>query len=461
MTANSGDEVPDQSIAALQKCYTYAGAPASVEADPREGAPLERKLLHYGAMARRRVFCSALHEELASLTVRQALAAFLHAVSLREFIWFSFGQKNWQMLHDIMAQAADDPLRDTGPEVWDLFLVACLQRDPRGFTVKTHADSLIRRVDHLCKRHRDLWPGSALRTPLYDALRAHMTGEIGPARLAIAGIQGKDALCGPIRAAATVLAPEARPDADQGQLEIVRLATARNALILSCDERYFRLYFKAFAQSFFKASDADPTWSIHLHCIGFDPRGHPELDDFGASIGITLDRVEVPVSPANWRAAYCASARYLFVPLYMDHYENLMISDIDGIFRDRFDPSWFDTDQNDVVLSSSVFLSPMKQVNPLPWNAFAAGCTLFNPTAPARAFGSALSGYLAAIFQNDRFVGSPWFADQNALFYSVHDVQDRLKFNRFDRIPFTQSMDWRQFKGTEAKKRFLDDRAQI
>ncbi|NVO29179.1 hypothetical protein HJ526_17285 [Donghicola sp. C2-DW-16] len=415
---------------------------------------MPQALRHYGLQARQRIFCPHLQASLNSLRLEEATAAFATAELVREFIWFCFGQRNWRQLCDLREKTAGPFLEAVGPEVWDLFFIAGLRQQERGLMQPENAPLLRQELERHLSRFTSIWPQEVARAALYSALLAHMRGDVAEARSAIGTHVGQVPLCGPLRAMATILPPATKQEVDLGQIDVVQHSVARNVLLLSCDASYFATYYAPLAQSFLRSAEGGD-WGIHLHCIGFDPRQSHRLEGLGQSVGLSLDHTPIRPSPVNWKGAYCASARYLYAPLYLSLYERLLVSDIDGLFPAPLQTSEVMDTSLDLVFSSKTLCHPSRQMYALPWNMIAAGCTLFNATLLARQFANRVAGYLAAIFQSPEERPSTWFADQIALFYCLDEMGADLRFTQFRTVPFQQAGNWEQFKGVSEKLEFV------
>ena len=454
MTEPTVDPALDQDLSVLQECYTYSGAPKARDEISAQDLPLPLALRHYGLQARQRIFCPHLQASLNSLRLEEATAAFATAELMREFIWFCFGQRNWRQLCGLRGEAAGPLLQAVGPEVWDLFFIAGLRQNARGLMQPEIAPTLREELKQHLSRFKSLWPQETARAALYGALLAHMGGDVAEARSAIGTHVSQVTLCGPLRAMATILPPATKQDVDLSQIDVVQHSGARNVLLLSCDASYFTAYYAPLAQSFLRSAEGG-NWGIHLHCIGFDPRQTHSLEGLGQSLGLSLDHTLLRPSPANWKGSYYASARYLYAPLYLSFYERLLVSDIDGLFPAPLQTSEVTDAALDLVFSSKTLCHPNRQMYALPWNMIAAGCTLFNATDPARQFANRVAGYLAAIFQSPEERPSTWFADQIALFYSLEEMAQDIRYTQFRIAPFRQAMSWEQFKGASEKLEFV------
>lgn len=442
----------DQSVATLQACYSYAGQPREVDRAGYAERGLDWKLLRYGAQARQRIYCETLAGELSQLSAPAACAAFGCARTMREFIWFTFGQKRWDLLFDLVNAIDDALLGAVGPEVCDLFLMACLRAQPEAFVKARARAGLLASLGGLAARYRSLWPEAPGRADVIEAIALHLEGRVAEARTRLASFD--EMLCGPMRAVSTVLPPQARRAVDLGQVTLVRRAPQRRVLMLSCDGRYFERYFETLCRSFRAARGEGEDWGLHVHCVGFDPKDRPAPEGFDAQVGVTIDKTPLDGRRGNWKGAYCAAARYLYAPFHLRIYDQLMISDIDGVFPDALEDWLPDSRGCDVALCSNLYLAPQKQLNPLPWNAIPAGFVLLRGTPGAHRFAQAVAGYLAAIFQAPGFDGSPWFADQNALFYSHIDLEGEVSVHRLRKIPFRQAFGWQQFTTDQRKQSF-------
>lgn len=438
----------DQSLEALQRCYTYSGEPAEVDDRLYADKSLDWKMLHYGQCARSRIFCKGIFPELIQFGTPDTIPVFQSHAALVEFFWFLFGQKAWNKLYAMFTATAPETLAALPVEVADLYMLTCLRLNRKDYITEEGSAALFRRLDRACAEIARIWPQDTARKAYFDAIRAHVGGDIAGARRIFVDVPQDIRLAGPLRAVGSVL-PRPKPHAvSENGLEILSMSSARNVILISLDKNYYDTYFEKFLVSL---TAQQATWGLHLHCIGFTPdlRG---METGGISLGVTVDRTEIASKSVEWNAAYSACARYLYAATYLRIYSQILICDVDG----QITPRLHDIDRlhpdADVLMFATLFFSPEKRANPLPWNAVSASDMVLRASPGGAAFAGGVGSYLDTVFAQGAFHSAPWFADQNALFYCYVDFLEEVVFARLHARVFTQAMDWRQFFGTTSKK---------
>ena len=232
-------------------------------------------------------------------------------------------------------------------------------------------------------------------------------------------------------------------------------APEAGVLLVSTDKRYFELYAEKLLESF-------AYWNsgclIHLHCINFEPAS----DQLAAlerhhtvKINHSVDsRPELESAP-NLYAGYCAGARYLFLPRYLEHYGRVAVSDIDGVIRVPLAALW--QDDNCAIHLTSKLVSPEWTSTRLLWEAIAAGSFAIADAPPNRDFAWMLANYLAEQINfcrdNDLRL---FYTDQIGLLLAYVASKDVCDFRPLAGL-FSQQGRW-QFSGAgDVKARFQNN----
>ncbi len=111
---------------------------------------------------------------------------------------------------------------------------------------------------------------------------------------------------------------------------------------MSIDARYLDLYGEKLLESF---AYWNPGGLIHIHCVNFEPEQiHlSSLETtYGLQINYSVDQQAGLEEAPHLYAGYCAGARYLYLPRYLEHYGKVAISDIDGVIRTSLAALWND-----------------------------------------------------------------------------------------------------------------------
>lgn len=441
----------EQDFAHLLACYSNTDEPRLVIEDRYDGRSLDWQVMAFGLAARQGIFLRAVHNALLERVANGVVAPASSAARM-ELAWFLFSQKAWEPLRGLI-EAIDAGARASMPvQIADFYFLAFyrLQRqriflggDREGFVAEARVC-----LDFL----RASWPAETERLSAYAAMIAHVAGDIDAARPVFAAMVADTPFIGPMAAMQNVLMPGLpASDLHIASRDIVA-EPAENVTLLSVDAEYFARYALLFAQRYGEINAAN---GLHFHCIGFDPR--PVIAGWGLDlpIGVTVDNYDLTDWSASQRRGYYASARYLYLPQYLERYRSVMIADIDGIVLRNVAAIAAEHDGDDVVLSAQV-LDSARRLNRLPWEAVPANSCMVRATEGGRKFAGRLADYLAQVARNTQAENAAfWFADQNALFYCWHDLKDEVRFGRFGKATFAQKGGWNLFESDQEKLAFM------
>ncbi len=191
-------------------------------------------------------------------------------------------------------------------------------------------------------------------------------------------------------------------------------ATGQAVLLVSADKPYFDRYHKKLVESF---SYWNKDSILHIHCVGFTPDEY-SLDLLeateGCRINYTVDNKPEYMQSNNLHKGYCAGARYLYLPYYIDLYSKLVIADIDGVIRGPLQSLWRG-DKKAILLTTKLFNASW-QTGRLMWETIAAGAFAIVDTPKNQQFSNALSTYLNERLLHAAKTGEdPFFTDQIGL----------------------------------------------
>ncbi|MCK0068331.1 hypothetical protein [Kordiimonas laminariae] len=227
------------------------------------------------------------------------------------------------------------------------------------------------------------------------------------------------------RAGFNVKTPEdmrAFAEAPVGETEHLKInmrhTGARDCTLVSCNKVYYSMYFKNFAESF---AIKNPKGTLHLHAINFevDEDALQTIEDeFGIYINFTEDSTDLDVLNPDIMKGYCAGARYMYVPQYLDIYDEILITDIDGVLKLSHQDVW--SGREGRILLSTLILDPARAANFVFWSNIGAGATGIPATKEGRLFAKIFSHYLFTRFvecqkRGERF----FFSDQVGLLLSL------------------------------------------
>lgn len=165
------------------------------------------------------------------------------------------------------------------------------------------------------------------------------------------------------------------------------------ALLLSADESYFNQFADKLFESF---AHWNPGGVIHIHCVHFS-LNEDRLAALEATHGIRIN-ASIDCQPAIERGTdlfpgYCANARYLFLPHYLEHYRRIAVSDIDGVIRRPLAELW--PEGSDAIRMTTKILSRKWSAARLLWETIAAGSLAISDTPANRRFAWMVANYLA------------------------------------------------------------------
>ena len=212
-------------------------------------------------------------------------------------------------------------------------------------------------------------------------------------------------------------------------------------LLISTDLSYFDKYFAKLLESY-------GYWNagclLHLHCVGFQP-SHAQLtaleEQHDVKINYTVDRQEIiPAGNKNFNG-YCAGARYIHLPFYLEHYGRIIITDIDGVIRSDLSKAWRG-DMNAILLTGKIAI-PNWQSARLMWEIIAAGSFGITKTPANEQFSTVLSNYICTQISSLDSTDIPFFCtDQIGLLLSYLRHKEQCVFDLCRGI-YAQGGNWR------------------
>lgn len=197
----------------------------------------------------------------------------------------------------------------------------------------------------------------------------------------------------------------------------------RHAILVSCDRHYLHEYGALFAALVQKQKAGD---LLHFHLINCDASDAAILQDISVSTGIAVSHSfehNRLFGAAPYRAADIAStARYVYLPDYLDHYASVTISDIDGWPKVSGDALQA-FGHNDLLISSWIWRKNTGFWR-LPWSNVSAGLLSVRASAGGKRFAATVSHYIQhAIRISEEHGTSSYFADQAGLFLTLRQMQ--------------------------------------
>lgn len=223
-------------------------------------------------------------------------------------------------------------------------------------------------------------------------------------------------------------------------------------LLVSVDGHYFKLYHEKLLESF---AYWNPGGLIHIHCIDFEPEPDQlsKLEEtYGLHANYSVDKRPELAGAPNLYAGYCAGARYLYLPRYLEQYGKVAVSDIDGVIRVPLSDLW--SDNNRAVHLTSKLISTEWTSTRLLWEAIAAGSFAIADAPANRDFTWILANYLADQITLCRDRGLRLFyTDQIGLLLAFVASKDTCDFRPLAGL-FTQQGRWKLVGAGDAKTSF-------
>lgn len=220
--------------------------------------------------------------------------------------------------------------------------------------------------------------------------------------------------------------------------------------LVSTDQGYFSTYFEGFLESF---SLLNPGALLHVHAVDFSPASARIKDlegRYGVHINITRDPQSLGRLNPDLRKGYCAGARYMYLPQYLQRYSRVIIHDIDGVLETSMADVWQGRDAS--IMISSLVPDADRRAHFAFWQNIGAGAFAIAATPENLKFGTALSGYLQSRFDICQQTGGRFFfTDQVGLLLATLAFKDECSIVRMPAI-FSQSSDTRGQKRGQAKK---------
>lgn len=229
-----------------------------------------------------------------------------------------------------------------------------------------------------------------------------------------------------------------------------RASQHKSCSLIACDEAYFYQFFEKFAESF---ALQNPGGLLHFHGVGFEP----EIATIAAlarrleiEVNVSHDTMDLKVLLPDRFKGFCAGARYLFLPAFLEHYQSIIIHDVDGVLTTDMTAIWEHSDAE--IMISTLALNKDRRGCFALWSNIGAGAFAIRRSEGSVAFANALSRYLA-----ERFAASEndseryFFSDQTGLLLATLAYKNTVSMARMPEI-FSQTDETRGPGRGKAKK---------
>jgi hypothetical protein len=180
-----------------------------------------------------------------------------------------------------------------------------------------------------------------------------------------------------------------------------RPVSVEAVIAASCDENYYRLFGKAYRDSFFKFNP-NPAHILHFHV--FDP-GEALMAEIAADMAAN-PRIAFSIEHTAQNRGYYYAGRFFQMPRLMAHYgAPIVITDADCVFINAFDDLFMATAGCDIgVVDTGRTL--------FPWRNYVANLMVFNPTEEAARQALTMRNFL---MRAPRDTFNFWYVDQLAI----------------------------------------------
>lgn len=206
-------------------------------------------------------------------------------------------------------------------------------------------------------------------------------------------------------------------------------------LLVSLDEEYFEKYCTDFLSSY---GHRNIDGLAHLHCINFVPPASV-LSALEASsntrINITCDMQPELAKSENLFRGYAAGARYIFLPLYLERYKNIVITDVDGFFLAPSDKIWNRHPKSTIMLDTKLFAPDVGEgrhnswTTGFLWELIRAGNFAIRRTEKNMQFAHIVANYLAEqITKCEQHGYELFYTDQIALLLAYKALEQECTF---------------------------------
>lgn len=211
----------------------------------------------------------------------------------------------------------------------------------------------------------------------------------------------------------------------------------KSCSLVACDEGYFYQYFAGFAESF---ALQNPGGLLHFHGVGFKPSSAAileRIDGLGIEVNVSHDKQDLSALLPDRFKGYCAGARYMYLPFFLQHYDRIIIHDVDGVLTTDMESIWANSDAD--IMISSLMLGAKRRAYFALWSNIGAGAFAIRRSEGGIAFANALSGYLAEQFTvSDHDERRYFFSDQTGLLLATLAFRDKVAIEKMPQI-FEQS----------------------
>ena len=230
----------------------------------------------------------------------------------------------------------------------------------------------------------------------------------------------------------------------------VKESEQKSCSLIACDQGYFYQFFAGFAESF---ALQNPGGLLHFHGVGFEPHMdaiQKRVEGLDIEVNVSHDMQDLAMLLPDRFKGYCAGARYMYLPFFLEHYDHIIVHDVDGVLTTDMDSIWAENDAD--VMISSLMLEENRKGHFALWSNIGAGAFAIRRGEQSIKYANALSRYLAVQF--DASEGDKrryFFSDQTGLLLATLAYQHEVSIKRMPQI-FVQSSETKGPGRGKAKK---------
>lgn len=330
-------------------------------------------------------------------------------------------------------------------------------------------DSLLGKLDGLAEKPflKDVLKRNGIAAQIFTANRLAMHGRLSEALPLYETVNRMAGFSSPvIRQHQTVYDASKVFAADNAALEawyhgqsdtrhVQRHMDRGHALLVGCNQHYFDLYAELYLEGV-SILNAGATVHVHIVNLEMDEAAFVQQleaweEKFSLKINYTLEVNQISIDQPEYVPAISASARYLELGDFLNMYDMLTLTDIDGWVHEPL--AHMAVEDTDVRIASWVWRKAGGRWR-LPWSNIAACHLSIKSTAASRKMAALVRHYMLHVIKNNTEAGREvFYLDQVVLFLTLQHMVDADAINvGFLRGGFEQSAEQRFGMRHESKR---------
>ncbi|UTW59866.1 hypothetical protein KFE96_06060 [Kordiimonas sp. SCSIO 12603] len=204
--------------------------------------------------------------------------------------------------------------------------------------------------------------------------------------------------------------------------------TDEQAVLISCDTKYFHSYAELFLQVI---GASNPSPLVHFHIVDSKPID-PHFEElmlrwekeYDVRLNWTFEVNHILHDRPQKKAAIASCARYMLLPEYLKAYKSIFISDIDGWINMPLE-EFHNFGDGSLKINSWIWRKNQGYWRLL-WGNIAAGNFSIKSDGPGRLYATLVSSYIKRLFKANAYnEKNIFFADQTAMFLSLKYLEQQ------------------------------------